>query len=186
MGNFPIAAKPPPILGEEASGVIERDGAGFTPGEKAIVYDGGLGVFRDGTWADQVLSNRPNIRTSCLFSRCQRPPKRRDASCMPNRGRAKQKTEGKHSQCHSFPSRYSVLHYGRFRARGRARARARKDISRQALADFNNRLLARPFVVARALAPPIMILLKNDGWHVSGSCSVLCGQIDTPAQREGI
>lgn len=105
MGNFPIAAKPPPILGEEASGVIERDGAGFTPGEKAIVYDGGLGVFRDGTWADQVLSNRPNIRTSCLFSRCQRPPKRRDASCMPNRGRAKQKTEGKHSQCHSFPSR---------------------------------------------------------------------------------
>ena len=29
MGYFPIAAKPPLILGEEAAGVVERDGAGF-------------------------------------------------------------------------------------------------------------------------------------------------------------
>src|SRR5260221_4755407 len=54
MGYFPIAAKPPLILGEEASGLIERDGAGFKAGEKVIVYGGGLGVFRDGTWADLV------------------------------------------------------------------------------------------------------------------------------------
>jgi NADPH:quinone reductase-like Zn-dependent oxidoreductase len=54
MGHFPIAAKPPLILGEEASGLTERDGAGFKAGEKVIVYGGGLGVFRDGTWADLV------------------------------------------------------------------------------------------------------------------------------------
>jgi len=29
MGKFPIAAKPPLILGEEASGLVERDGEGF-------------------------------------------------------------------------------------------------------------------------------------------------------------
>src|SRR5260221_14608042 len=52
MGYFPIAAKPPLILGEEASGLIERDGAGFKAGEKVIVYGGGLCVFRGGTWAD--------------------------------------------------------------------------------------------------------------------------------------
>src|SRR5207245_8491482 len=34
MGRFPIAAKPPLILGEEASGLIEKDGAGFNAGEK--------------------------------------------------------------------------------------------------------------------------------------------------------
>jgi NADPH2:quinone reductase len=53
-GYFPIAAKPPLILGEEAAGVIERDGAGFKAGERVIVYGGGLGVFRDGTWAELV------------------------------------------------------------------------------------------------------------------------------------
>lgn len=49
MGKFPIAAKPPLILGEEASGLIERDGEGFKAGQKVVVYGGGLGVFRDGT-----------------------------------------------------------------------------------------------------------------------------------------
>src|SRR5260221_6358750 len=57
MGYFPIAAKPPLILGEEASGLIERDGAGFKAGEKVIVYGGGLGVFRDGTRADLVAGS---------------------------------------------------------------------------------------------------------------------------------
>lgn len=54
MGYFPIAKKPPVILGEEAAGVVERDGAGFKAGERVIVYGGGLGVFRDGTWAELV------------------------------------------------------------------------------------------------------------------------------------
>jgi NADPH:quinone reductase len=53
-GYFPIAAKPPLILGEEASGIVERTAAGFSAGEKVIVYGGGLGVFRDGTWAEWV------------------------------------------------------------------------------------------------------------------------------------
>jgi NADPH:quinone reductase-like Zn-dependent oxidoreductase len=44
MGSFPMAAKPPLILGEEASGVIERDGEGIKAGQKVIVYGGGLGA----------------------------------------------------------------------------------------------------------------------------------------------
>jgi NADPH:quinone reductase-like Zn-dependent oxidoreductase len=43
MGDFPIAKKPPLILGEEAAGVVERNGAGFNAGERVIVYGGGLG-----------------------------------------------------------------------------------------------------------------------------------------------
>src|SRR5258708_16913210 len=62
MGYFPIAAKPPLILGEEASGLTERDGAGFKAGEKVIVYGGGLGVFRDGTWADLVAGSAASRR----------------------------------------------------------------------------------------------------------------------------
>lgn len=54
MGYFAIAKKPPLILGEEAAGVVERDGAGFRAGERVNVYGGGLGVFRDGTWAELV------------------------------------------------------------------------------------------------------------------------------------
>lgn len=54
MGYFAIAKKPPLILGEEAAGIVERDGAGFRAGERVIVYGGGLGVFRDGTWAELV------------------------------------------------------------------------------------------------------------------------------------
>src|SRR5215472_15668312 len=54
MGEFPIAKKPPLILGEEAAGIVERDGAGFKTGERVIVYGGGLGVFHDGTWAEVV------------------------------------------------------------------------------------------------------------------------------------
>ena len=52
MGDFPIAKKPPLILGEEAAGIVERNGAGFKAGERVIIYGGGLGVFRDGTWAE--------------------------------------------------------------------------------------------------------------------------------------
>src|SRR5918994_7140184 len=52
MGDFPIAKEPPLILGEEAAGIVERNGPGFKAGERVIVYGGGLGVFRDGTWAE--------------------------------------------------------------------------------------------------------------------------------------
>src|SRR5258707_8681007 len=62
MGYFPIAAKPPLILGEEASGLIERDGAGFKAGEKVIVYGGGRGVFRDGPWAGLVAVPATSVR----------------------------------------------------------------------------------------------------------------------------
>ena len=62
MGYFPIAAKPPLILGEEASGLTETDGAGFKASEKVIVYGGGLGVFRDGTWADLVAVPATSVR----------------------------------------------------------------------------------------------------------------------------
>src|SRR5215510_5361266 len=54
MGDFPIAQAPPLILGEEAAGIVERNGKGFNAGERVIVYGGGLGVFRDGTWAELV------------------------------------------------------------------------------------------------------------------------------------
>src|SRR5215470_1315449 len=56
MGHFPIAKEPPLILGEEAAGVVDRNGAGFKAGERVIVYGGGLGVFRDGTWAEAVAA----------------------------------------------------------------------------------------------------------------------------------
>jgi NADPH:quinone reductase-like Zn-dependent oxidoreductase len=62
MGYFPIAKKPPLILGEEAAGVIERDGGGFKAGERVIVYGGGFGVFRDGTWAERVAAPVTSLR----------------------------------------------------------------------------------------------------------------------------
>lgn len=62
MGYFPIALKPPLILGEEASGVVERPGAGFKAGERVVVYGGGLGVFRDGTWAELVAVPASSLR----------------------------------------------------------------------------------------------------------------------------
>jgi NADPH2:quinone reductase len=62
MGRFPLAAKPPLILGEEASGLIERDDQGFKAGQKVIVYGGGFGVFRDGTWADLVAIPATSVR----------------------------------------------------------------------------------------------------------------------------
>jgi len=61
MGHFPIAKEPPLILGEEAAGIVDRNGAGFKAGERVIVYGGGLGVFRDGTWAEAVA-----VPGSCL------------------------------------------------------------------------------------------------------------------------
>lgn len=54
MGYFPIAKKPPLILGEEASGIVEMDGNGFKSGERVIIYGAGFGVFRDGLWAELV------------------------------------------------------------------------------------------------------------------------------------
>lgn len=62
MGYFPIAKKPPVILGEEAAGVVEREGAGFKAGERVIVYGGGLGVFRDGTWAELAAVPASSLR----------------------------------------------------------------------------------------------------------------------------
>jgi NADPH:quinone reductase len=62
MGNFPIAKTPPLILGEEAAGVVEGNEAGFKRGERVIVYGGGLGVFRDGTWAEGVAVPASSLR----------------------------------------------------------------------------------------------------------------------------
>src|SRR4029453_6054842 len=62
MGDFPIAKKPPLILGEEAAGIVERNAAGFKAGERVIVYGGGLGVFRDGTWAEVVALPASSLR----------------------------------------------------------------------------------------------------------------------------
>lgn len=61
-GYFPIAAQPPLVLGEEASGVVEQDSAGYRAGERVIVYGGGLGVFKDGTWAEQVAVPSAAVR----------------------------------------------------------------------------------------------------------------------------
>jgi len=62
MGDFPIAKEPPLILGEEAAGVVEQNGPGFKAGERVIVYGGGLGVFRDGTWAEMVVAPASSLR----------------------------------------------------------------------------------------------------------------------------
>jgi NADPH:quinone reductase len=62
MGDFAIAKAPPLILGEEAAGIVERNGAGFKAGERVVVYGGGLGVFRDGTWAELVAVPAPSLR----------------------------------------------------------------------------------------------------------------------------
>ena len=61
-GEFPIAKEPPLILGEEAAGVIERNGGGFRAGDRVIVYGGGWGVFRDGTWAELVAAPASSLR----------------------------------------------------------------------------------------------------------------------------
>src|SRR5262249_60358471 len=62
MGYFPIAKKPPLILGEEAAGIVERDGGGFKAGERVIVDGGGLGVCRKGTWAEVVAVPASSLR----------------------------------------------------------------------------------------------------------------------------
>jgi NADPH:quinone reductase len=62
MGDFPIAKEPPLILGEEATGIVEQNGPGFKGGEGVIVYGGGLGVFRDGTWAEMVAVPGSSLR----------------------------------------------------------------------------------------------------------------------------
>src|SRR4029434_10919514 len=61
-GDFPIAKEPPLILGEEAAGIVERNGTGFKAGERVIVYGGGWGVFRDGTWAETVAAPASSLR----------------------------------------------------------------------------------------------------------------------------
>src|SRR5262249_23197873 len=60
-GDFPIAKEPPLILGEEATGIVER-ARGFKGGEGVIVYGRGLGGFRDGTWADMVAVPASSLR----------------------------------------------------------------------------------------------------------------------------
>jgi NADPH2:quinone reductase len=62
MGHFPIAKEPPLILGEEAAGVVERNAAGFRALEQVIVYGEGLGIFRDGTWAEMVVVPPSSLR----------------------------------------------------------------------------------------------------------------------------
>jgi NADPH2:quinone reductase len=62
MGDFPTAKALPLILGEEAAGTVERNGNGFSAGERVIVYGGGLGVLRDGTWAELVAVTPASLR----------------------------------------------------------------------------------------------------------------------------
>jgi NADPH2:quinone reductase len=62
MGDFPIAKEPPLILGEEATGIVEQNGPWFKAGEGVIVYGGGLGAFRDGTWAEMVAVATSSLR----------------------------------------------------------------------------------------------------------------------------
>jgi NADPH2:quinone reductase len=62
ISHFPIAKEPPLILGEEATGIVEQNGPGFKGGEGVIVYGGGLGVFRDGTWAEMVAVLASSLR----------------------------------------------------------------------------------------------------------------------------
>jgi NADPH:quinone reductase len=62
MGEFPIAKRPPLILGEEAAGIVELNRYGFNTGERVIVYGGGLGVFRDGTWGELVAVPAASLR----------------------------------------------------------------------------------------------------------------------------
>lgn len=62
MGEFPTAKRPPLILGEEAAGIVESNGHGFSAGERVIVYGGGLGVFRDGTWGELVAVPAASLR----------------------------------------------------------------------------------------------------------------------------
>lgn len=54
QGGFPIAKKLPLILGAEGAGIVERAGEGFGQGDRVVVYGGGLGVLRDGTWAELI------------------------------------------------------------------------------------------------------------------------------------
>jgi NADPH:quinone reductase len=61
-GEFPIAKEPPLILGEEAAGVVERNGGEFRAGDRVIVYGGGWGVFRNGTWAELVAAPASSLR----------------------------------------------------------------------------------------------------------------------------
>jgi len=61
-GHFPIAAKPPLIPGEEASGIVVRNGGQFKEGERVVVYGGGLGIFGNGTWAELVAVPTTSVR----------------------------------------------------------------------------------------------------------------------------
>src|SRR5262249_10835336 len=53
-GEFPIAKEPPLILGEEAAGVVERNGGGVRAGDRVILYGGGWGGVCDGALAGVV------------------------------------------------------------------------------------------------------------------------------------
>ena len=62
MGDFPMAKMPPLVLGEEAAGIVEGNGVQFKTGDRVIVYGGGLGVSRDGTWAEVVAVPETSLR----------------------------------------------------------------------------------------------------------------------------
>jgi NADPH2:quinone reductase len=61
-GQYPPAKSPPLILGEEAAGIVEADCAPFRAGERVIVHDSGLGVLRDGTWAQFAMAPPASVR----------------------------------------------------------------------------------------------------------------------------
>jgi NADPH:quinone reductase len=61
-GQYPPAKTPPLILGEEAAGIVETDTTQFRLGEAVIVHDAGLGVLRDGAWAEFVAVPMQSVR----------------------------------------------------------------------------------------------------------------------------
>jgi NADPH2:quinone reductase len=62
QGGFPSAKKPPLILGGEGAGIVERAAEGFAQADRVVVYGGGLGVFRDGTWAELIAVPPASLR----------------------------------------------------------------------------------------------------------------------------
>lgn len=54
-GWFPMAQKPPLVLGNEGAGILEADTATFKRGARVMVW-GGFGVAHDGTWREYVAA----------------------------------------------------------------------------------------------------------------------------------
>src|SRR5262249_22156919 len=62
MGEFPIAKEPPLILGEEAAGVVERNGGGVRAGGRGILDGGGWGGVCGGAWGELVAAPASSLR----------------------------------------------------------------------------------------------------------------------------